>query len=116
MSRLTRNFALTVSGIGMYGLSAYSTYQLYKIYQAPEPAPNCHEPKNQSPYQNVYSALAPDYDSKIDWDEYLLGIGRRRNQLLEHAVVRMTTMQFELIFEAIWNKIGLDQLTLISIV
>ncbi|KAH6569594.1 hypothetical protein BASA62_004760 [Batrachochytrium salamandrivorans] len=86
MSKLFQNGALAVSGMALYGLSVYSSYQLYKIYKAPTPAPNCYEPKHQQPRQGVYDALAPQYDDKIRWDEFMLGIGRRRSQLLEHAV------------------------------
>eukprot|EP00842_Homolaphlyctis_polyrhiza_P001329 jgi/Hompol1/2197/HPOL_002078-RA len=52
----------------------------------PAPPLGCQDPKCQTPQPGVYDVLAPEYDAKLGWDEYWLGIGNRRTQLLGHAL------------------------------
>jgi methyltransferase OMS1, mitochondrial len=74
-----------ISGLGIYGIGLYVTYHGYKIYSLPPPIHNCHAPENQPNFSQQYSKLK-DYDSMINWDEFLMRLSQRRRELAELAV------------------------------
>ncbi|TPX70583.1 hypothetical protein SpCBS45565_g01670 [Spizellomyces sp. 'palustris'] len=80
-----RHFMLLTTGLGVYATTAYASYHAYRIYSAPPPAPGIADPARQEAFPGVFDALAPEYDGKIGWDEWLMRVGSRRKELVERA-------------------------------
>ncbi|KAL2917605.1 hypothetical protein HK105_202891 [Polyrhizophydium stewartii] len=85
MSKVLRFGALGVAGLALFGAGTLVSYRAYRIHLAPPPPPNCHDPRHQRHNLGPYDRVAPEFDNCIGWDEFLMGMGRRRRQLLEHA-------------------------------
>lgn len=73
---------LIVGGAGVYAVSTYFGYHLYSLSKLPQPEQNCHLPQNQPHFQSVYDFIAHDYDSKVGYDEWMMGFQRLREKLL----------------------------------
>lgn len=71
-------------GLGLYASTVYIAFHSYKIYSLPPPEPNCHLPRNQANYSSKYNELK-DYDSNIEWDEFIMSIPSKRKYLIEKA-------------------------------
>ncbi|KAJ3270517.1 hypothetical protein HDV01_007773 [Terramyces sp. JEL0728] len=81
-----RNYkTLGIVGIGIYGATVYASYHAYKIYNMPAVSPLAHFPENQKNCSQVYSSIALEYDSKLDWDEFFMGLPSKRRFLAEKA-------------------------------
>jgi methyltransferase OMS1 len=71
-------------GIGVYASTVYIAFHSYKIYSLPQPEPNCHLPNNQMNYSYKYNELK-NYDSNIEWDEFIMSMPSKRKYLAEMA-------------------------------
>ncbi|RKO89184.1 S-adenosyl-L-methionine-dependent methyltransferase [Blyttiomyces helicus] len=80
-----RNRGVILTGLGLYGATVYASFHAYKLYSAPPPPEGIADPHNQPCFNGVYNGLAPEYDARIGWDEWLMGLGRRRRNLVERA-------------------------------
>ncbi|KAI9104699.1 S-adenosyl-L-methionine-dependent methyltransferase [Phlyctochytrium arcticum] len=80
-----RQVILLTGGLGLYGVTSYLSYHAYRIHMAPQPPASISDPKHQPPHPGVFDALAPEYDTRIGWDEWLMRLGTRRKQLVERA-------------------------------
>ncbi|KAJ3052435.1 Methyltransferase-like protein 7B [Rhizophlyctis rosea] len=80
-----RAFTLLLGSVGLYASATYGGYHAYRIYAAPDPPPGIDDPKKQACYAGVWDSLASSYDSAIGWDEFFMGLGSLRKQLLAQA-------------------------------
>ncbi|KAJ3413967.1 hypothetical protein HDV05_007256 [Chytridiales sp. JEL 0842] len=85
MLKPSHRIPLASLGIFVYCTSTYASYHIYKLHSLPRPPPTISDPTHQESHTGVYTTLAPDYDSKIAWDEFWLGFNRRRQHLLSQA-------------------------------
>lgn len=76
---------LAAGGLGVYACSAYVGYHLYALSLLPTPPPGCHHPQNQSSFLHVWDSVAPTYDAKVEYDEYMMGFTKMRRNLLSKA-------------------------------
>jgi methyltransferase OMS1 len=82
-----QRIGLFTSGLFLYSLSAYAGFHLYKLYKLPNAPCGADLPENQPSVVSRYKILAHDYDAKIDWDEFVMGLGSKRKSLLALAKV-----------------------------
>ncbi|KAJ3187307.1 Methyltransferase-like protein 7B [Gaertneriomyces sp. JEL0708] len=80
-----KRFPLLAAAVGLYGASTYAGYHAYRIYKAPTPPPGISDPSQQEVKHGVFDALAPEYDARISWDEWLMRLGTRRRDLVKQA-------------------------------
>jgi methyltransferase OMS1 len=83
-SKIWRKPILWAIGISGYGIVSYASYHVYKIYNLPEPAQGCSDPKNQIDYSKVYNQI-DNYDEKVGWDEWLMRLGKHRQYICSKA-------------------------------
>ena len=84
-----RRLMLTTGALGLYSLSTYTSFHLYKIYSLPPAPPGSESPDRQSDVSNAYNEIASQYDSSIGWDEWLMGMHHKRRKLLKYAQVSL---------------------------
>lgn len=82
MSQAIRKVLLVAGGIGVYATSTYIGYQVYRISTKPEPPAGISNPKNQKCHASIYDSIN-DYDQKIEWDEFLMGLHSKRAEFAE---------------------------------
>ncbi|KAI8925422.1 S-adenosyl-L-methionine-dependent methyltransferase [Entophlyctis helioformis] len=80
-----RKGLLLVSAAGLYSAVAYGSYTAYRVVTAPAAPEGCQDPRCQRPVRTVYDSIAPAYDASIGWDEWMMGLARRRSELLGAA-------------------------------
>ncbi|KAI9203223.1 S-adenosyl-L-methionine-dependent methyltransferase [Polychytrium aggregatum] len=83
--RQPKNQILAAGGLGVYMVASYASFHVYRIYSAPEPPPNISNPAFQAAQEQVYDRIAKDYDDSIGLDEFLMGLGSKRQAILKHA-------------------------------
>ncbi|TPX74903.1 hypothetical protein CcCBS67573_g03812 [Chytriomyces confervae] len=81
---------LIMCGVFAYCSSAYLGFHLYKVYNLPTPPATIADPMHQrittcTHNHGVYSAMADRYDDEIGWDEWLMGLERRRKRAVERC-------------------------------
>jgi methyltransferase OMS1 len=81
---MSNKLLLGISGIGIYGTAIYLSYHTYRVFKLPEPVDNCHLPTRQENFSQKYHQLS-NYDSKIEWDEFLMGMSSKRQRLIDMA-------------------------------
>ncbi|KAJ3191951.1 Methyltransferase-like protein 7B [Irineochytrium annulatum] len=75
-------FLFIGAGAILYTSGCYAGFHAYRIYSLPTPPETISDPAHQPPSAHVYNNLAGKYDGLIDWDEWLIGMRRRRADLL----------------------------------
>eukprot|EP00026_Physarum_polycephalum_P015348 Phypoly_transcript_16002.p1 GENE.Phypoly_transcript_16002~~Phypoly_transcript_16002.p1 ORF type:complete len:188 (+),score=13.72 Phypoly_transcript_16002:52-615(+) len=88
MQRVWRNhkYKIIVGGLITYGASTAFMYQMRREKKSLE-ADILKEGDNPSNEKRklVFDYLSTDYDSKVSWDEWMLGINKKRKRLLENC-------------------------------
>ena len=82
---IKNRIVLLANGLFIYSASAYCGYVGFKIYKLPDPPIGSDLPVNQTDVADRYDSIAIDYDDKIEWDEWFLGMNSKRKSLLKHA-------------------------------
>jgi hypothetical protein len=92
-----RHIPLLSAGVFVYAATTYTSYHFYKVYNLPSPPAQISDPKYQASQEpdavGVYSGLAESYDDKIGWDEFFMGFGWRRWNLIRKAKVRIEYLE-----------------------
>ncbi|KAJ3104699.1 Methyltransferase-like protein 7B [Phlyctochytrium planicorne] len=78
---------ILAGGAFVYLAGVYGAFHAYRIYQLPSPPPDIADPRSQEKFNQAYTALAKTYDSSIGWDEWMMGLYGKRENLLKHAKV-----------------------------
>ena len=73
-----------LGGVAVYAVSAYAAYIYFSWRNIPESPPNVETQKNVS---HVYDHIAKDYDSKIGWSEFWMGMPLLRRALARRLEV-----------------------------
>ena len=77
MAAIARKSIFAIAGAGIYCGSVYVFYHTYKLYNSPSQPAEC---SLQSDYSFRFDELN-DYDSKVNWDEFWMGLGRLRKDI-----------------------------------
>ncbi|KAI9346215.1 hypothetical protein BDR26DRAFT_856053 [Obelidium mucronatum] len=77
---------LIALGLFAYGASAYLGFHLYRLGSLPDPPTTIANPKYQRTTAQVstpevYSQIADSYDEDVGWDEWFMGMDRRRRNV-----------------------------------
>ncbi|KAJ3026453.1 UNVERIFIED_CONTAM: hypothetical protein HDU68_005628 [Siphonaria sp. JEL0065] len=86
--RLRPTPPLIALGLFAYGASTYLAFHLYRLHSLPTPPPEISDPKHQKTTAEistpeVYSKIADSYDDDVGWDEWFLGMDRRRRNVVQ---------------------------------
>lgn len=83
-----------LGGLAVYAVSTYAAYIYFSwknIPDSPPLAPNVETQKNVS---HVYDYIAKDYDSKIRWSEFWMGMPLLRRALARRLEVCFVAIPF----------------------
>ncbi|KAI9351172.1 S-adenosyl-L-methionine-dependent methyltransferase [Zopfochytrium polystomum] len=72
-------------GTFCYFTGTYTAFHVHRIWKLPPPEENAWHPDKQASCTHAYTALAPIYDNKIGWDEWLMGLHGKRKKLIAMA-------------------------------
>ncbi|TPX37959.1 hypothetical protein SmJEL517_g00275 [Synchytrium microbalum] len=85
-----RNLPISVTGgFFLFFTASYGSYHYNKLKSIPLPPPTIRDPKFQQLQVSVYDDIAKGYDDAISWDEFFMGLGRRRKQVTALAKGRV---------------------------
>ncbi|KAJ3331173.1 Methyltransferase-like protein 7B [Blyttiomyces sp. JEL0837] len=83
-----RTIPILAGGVFIYFATAYITLHAVRIYNLPMPSEGSDDDIEKMKKQRaavdgsvVYSGIAKEYDEKIEWDEWLLGIKKMRRKI-----------------------------------
>ncbi|KAI5811622.1 S-adenosyl-L-methionine-dependent methyltransferase [Peziza echinospora] len=70
-----------ILGLGVYALTGYGAYLFYTVRNLPPQPAEISSVRHQSDLSHVYDNIAKDYDSKIGWSEFWMGLPLLRRAL-----------------------------------
>ncbi|KAJ3061892.1 hypothetical protein HDU98_002223 [Podochytrium sp. JEL0797] len=86
--RLRLSPPVVALGLFAYGASAYVGFHVYRLYSLESPPETIRDPKHQhvnnthDSTTHVYSSIASSYDDDVGWDEWFMGMNRRRKAVV----------------------------------
>ncbi|KAJ3302490.1 hypothetical protein HDV03_004913 [Kappamyces sp. JEL0829] len=82
-ARSRSRIPLVAGAAFLYLTSVYVSYTLYQVYKLPRPA--SFDPLSQQDNAEAFDQKAVQYDEAIGWDEWVMGMGSKRQSLVREA-------------------------------